>query len=91
MRPNTGYFWIAIVYNVSICISLYCLGMLWMVVNDDLKAFRPMPKFLCVKVRVRRMQLCVWPNSSLYREFSSSVSGRHSESASWLRREPFVS
>ncbi|PPR00678.1 hypothetical protein CVT24_000966 [Panaeolus cyanescens] len=46
---NSGYLYVSIIYNVSICLSLYCLAMFWVCVNDDLKPFRPMPKFLCVK------------------------------------------
>ncbi|KAI0916543.1 hypothetical protein AcV5_010451 [Taiwanofungus camphoratus] len=49
LRANSGYLYVSIVYNVSICLSLYCLAIFWMCVNDDLKPFRPMPKFLCVK------------------------------------------
>lgn len=37
------------IYNVSIGVALYCLAMFWVVVNADLRPFRPMPKFLCVK------------------------------------------
>ncbi|KAE9394006.1 DUF300-domain-containing protein [Gymnopus androsaceus JB14] len=48
-RAKSGYLYVSIVYNVSICLSLYCLAMFWLCVNDDLKPFRPMPKFLCVK------------------------------------------
>ena len=48
-RANSGYLYISIIYNTSICLSLYCLGMFWACVNDDLKPFRPIPKFLCVK------------------------------------------
>ncbi|KAJ7256174.1 organic solute transporter Ostalpha-domain-containing protein [Mycena haematopus] len=48
-RSNSGYLYISIVYNTSICLSLYCLAVFWMCVNDDLKPFRPVPKFLCVK------------------------------------------
>ncbi|KAF9477202.1 DUF300-domain-containing protein [Pholiota conissans] len=48
-RANSGYLYVSIVYNVSICLSLYCLAMFWICVNDDLKPFRPVPKFLCVK------------------------------------------
>ncbi|KAH9915457.1 DUF300-domain-containing protein [Epithele typhae] len=48
-RAVSGYLYISIVYNVSICLALYCLAMFWMCVNDDLKPFRPVPKFLCVK------------------------------------------
>lgn len=48
-RLDSGYLYISIVYNTSICMALYCLAIFWMCVNDDLKPFRPMPKFLCVK------------------------------------------
>ncbi|KAF9456225.1 organic solute transporter Ostalpha-domain-containing protein [Collybia nuda] len=48
-RANSGYLYVSIVYNTSICLSLYCLAMFWLFVNEDLKPFRPVPKFLCVK------------------------------------------
>ncbi|KAF8876937.1 organic solute transporter Ostalpha-domain-containing protein [Infundibulicybe gibba] len=48
-RANSGYLYVSIIYNTSICLSLYCLAMFWLCVNDDLKPFRPVPKFLCVK------------------------------------------
>ena len=48
-RSDKGYLYVTIVYNVSIFIALYCLGMFWVVINDDVKPFRPMPKFLCIK------------------------------------------
>ncbi|KAH7338471.1 organic solute transporter Ostalpha-domain-containing protein [Rhizoctonia solani] len=48
-RVDAGYLYVSIIYNASICLSLYCLAMFWVCVNNDLKAFRPMPKFLCVK------------------------------------------
>ncbi|CAE6465933.1 hypothetical protein ACGC1H_006155 [Rhizoctonia solani] len=48
-RVDAGYLYVSIVYNASICLSLYCLAMFWVCVSNDLKAFRPMPKFLCVK------------------------------------------
>ncbi|KAA1477820.1 DUF300-domain-containing protein [Dentipellis sp. KUC8613] len=48
-RANSGYLYVSIIYNTSICLSLYCLAMFWLCINDDLKPFRPMPKFLCVK------------------------------------------
>lgn len=46
---SAGYLYISFVYNISICVSLYCLAMFWVCVNADIKPFRPMPKFLCVK------------------------------------------
>jgi hypothetical protein len=39
-RANSGYLYVSIVYNISICLALYCLAMFWVVVNDDLKPFR---------------------------------------------------
>ncbi|KNZ80394.1 Transmembrane protein 184 like protein [Termitomyces sp. J132] len=48
-RANSGYLYVSIIYNASICLSLYCLAVFWLCVNDDLKPFRPVPKFLCVK------------------------------------------
>ncbi|KAJ8457564.1 hypothetical protein ONZ45_g18264 [Pleurotus djamor] len=48
-RIDSGYLYISIIYNTSICLALYCLAMFWLVVSDDLKPFRPVPKFLCVK------------------------------------------
>ncbi|KAI0266441.1 organic solute transporter Ostalpha-domain-containing protein [Gloeopeniophorella convolvens] len=48
-RVDSGYLYVSIVYNASICLSLYCLAMFWLSINEDLAPFRPMPKFLCVK------------------------------------------
>ena len=39
-RANSGYLYISIIYNFSICLSMYCLAVFWMCVNDDLKPFR---------------------------------------------------
>jgi len=39
-RANSGYLYVSIIYNISICLSLYCLAMFWICVNDDLKPFR---------------------------------------------------
>ena len=46
---DSGYFWSGIIYNISITVSLYALAMFWVCMNADLKPFRPMPKFLCIK------------------------------------------
>ncbi|GJJ76132.1 organic solute transporter subunit alpha [Entomortierella parvispora] len=46
---TSGYFWVSFVYNLSVCLSLYCLGMFFMATQDDLEEFRPIPKFLCIK------------------------------------------
>lgn len=47
---SSGYFWTGIIYNISVTVSLYCLGMFWVCMHNDLKPFRPVPKFLCVKL-----------------------------------------
>lgn len=47
---NSGYLWTGILYNASVTLSLYSLAMFWVCMSDDLKPFRPMPKFLCIKL-----------------------------------------
>ena len=47
---SSGYLWSGIIYNVSISLCLYALAMFWICMADDLQAFRPMPKFLCIKL-----------------------------------------
>lgn len=39
-----------ILYNISVTVSLYSLGMFWVCMSKDLKPFRPVPKFLCIKL-----------------------------------------
>lgn len=46
---GSGYLWSGIIYNISITVSLYALAMFWICMSADLKPFRPMPKFLCIK------------------------------------------
>jgi hypothetical protein len=46
---TSGYFWSGIIYNISISVTLYALAMFWVCMSEDLKPFRPMPKFLCIK------------------------------------------
>jgi hypothetical protein len=47
---NSGYFWSGIIYNLSVTVSLYALGLFWVCMHNDLKPFRPVPKFLCIKL-----------------------------------------
>ncbi|KAL2108967.1 hypothetical protein VUR80DRAFT_3163 [Thermomyces stellatus] len=47
---SSGYFWSGIIYNISVTVSLYALGLFWVCMHDDLKPFRPMPKFLSIKL-----------------------------------------
>ncbi|KOS17487.1 Transmembrane protein 184 -like protein [Escovopsis weberi] len=50
ISATSGYFWSGIIYNVSVTISLYSLGLFWVCMHRDLTPFRPVPKFLCVKL-----------------------------------------
>ncbi|KAF4631397.1 hypothetical protein G7Y89_g6734 [Cudoniella acicularis] len=47
---TSGYMWTGIFYNVSVTLSLYSLGMFWVCMSKDLQPFRPVPKFLCIKL-----------------------------------------
>ncbi|CAJ2512906.1 Uu.00g010250.m01.CDS01 [Anthostomella pinea] len=47
---SSGYLWSGIVYNISVTLSLYSLGLFWVCMHDDLLPFRPVPKFLCIKL-----------------------------------------
>lgn len=44
LRANSGYLYVSIVYNCSICLALYCLAIFWMCVSEDLKPFRCVPR-----------------------------------------------
>ncbi|KAK9446698.1 organic solute transporter Ostalpha-domain-containing protein [Limtongia smithiae] len=47
---SSGHFWLAIFYNFSVSGSLYCLALFWMCLGSLLHPFRPVPKFLCIKL-----------------------------------------
>lgn len=47
---TSGYLWSGIIYNISVTLSLYSLGLFWVCMHQDLKPFRPVPKFLCIKL-----------------------------------------
>lgn len=47
---SSGYLWVGIIYNISVSLSLYSLAIFWVCMHDDLQPFRPMPKFLCIKL-----------------------------------------
>ncbi|KAH8648764.1 organic solute transporter Ostalpha-domain-containing protein [Tricladium varicosporioides] len=47
---TSGYLWTGILYNISVTLSLYSLGMFWVCMSKDLTPFRPVPKFLCIKL-----------------------------------------
>lgn len=47
---SSGYLWTGLIYNLSVSISLYSLALFWICMHRDLQPFRPVPKFLCVKL-----------------------------------------
>ncbi|KAI6781108.1 Transmembrane protein-like protein [Emericellopsis cladophorae] len=47
---DSGYLWSGIIYNISVTLSLYGLGLFWVCMHQDLQPFRPVPKFLCIKL-----------------------------------------
>lgn len=47
---KSGYLWSGIIYNISVTVCLYALGLFWVCMNQDLKPFRPVPKFLSIKL-----------------------------------------
>ncbi|KAH8809549.1 DUF300 domain-containing protein [Flagelloscypha sp. PMI_526] len=49
LTAKSGYLYISVVYNTSITLALYCLAVFWVCIHDDIKPFRPVPKFFCVK------------------------------------------
>jgi hypothetical protein len=59
-RARSGYLYVSIVYNVSICLALYCLAVFWMCVSGDLKPFRWVNRRLlgCLKFNVPIFQPC---------------------------------
>lgn len=52
ISATSGYFWSGLIYNVSMTVCLYSLGLFWVCMHQDLTPFRPVPKFLCVKLIV---------------------------------------
>lgn len=46
---GNGYTWISVTYNFSVFLSLYCLGMFWAGLAEDLAPFRVTSKFICIK------------------------------------------
>lgn len=49
---SSGYFYITFIYNISVCVSLYCLVFLFQTIKEDIHEYRPLAKFLCVKAIV---------------------------------------
>lgn len=50
MSLGSIYLWLTLLYNFSVSLSLYCLAMFWKILWQDLKPFKPVGKFLCVKL-----------------------------------------
>lgn len=46
---KSGYFWMMLISNLSVFLSLYCFSMFFLATKTDLEDFRPVPKFVCIK------------------------------------------
>lgn len=46
---SSSYLYLTFFYNLSVCLSLWCLMVFFYATKQDLKGFRPLPKFLSVK------------------------------------------
>jgi hypothetical protein len=46
---TSGYLYLAVINNISISLSLYCLVLFYMATEERLKPFQPFAKFLCIK------------------------------------------
>ncbi|KAI8866757.1 DUF300-domain-containing protein [Ramicandelaber brevisporus] len=49
---HSGYFWVTFFYNISVCTSLYCLGIFIVATRKHLEQFRPLAKFMCIKATI---------------------------------------
>lgn len=49
---HTGYFYVSVVNNASVSLSLYCLVLFYKATASILRPFRPIPKFTVVKAVV---------------------------------------
>mmetsp|Transcript_32756 Transcript_32756/g.51200 ORF Transcript_32756/g.51200 Transcript_32756/m.51200 type:complete len:350 (-) Transcript_32756:40-1089(-) len=47
--PSNGYLWIMLISNASISVCLYYLVLFWCALDEELEAFSPVGKFLCIK------------------------------------------
>ena len=50
VSPSSIFVWIGLCYNLSVTTSLYSLAMFWKCLYDQLSAFKPWRKFMCVKL-----------------------------------------
>ena len=46
---HSSYLYLAIINNLSISLSLYCLVLFYLSTEERLAPFSPLPKFLCIK------------------------------------------
>ncbi|KAL0083005.1 organic solute transporter Ostalpha-domain-containing protein, partial [Phycomyces blakesleeanus] len=46
---TSSYLYLTFFYNISVTLTLWCLMVFFYATKKDLVAFRPLPKFLCVK------------------------------------------
>lgn len=71
-------FWINVIYNISVSLSLYNLGLFWKCLYADLVPFNPWAKFLCVKLIIfasywQGVLLAILNYFNFFKESSESI------------------
>jgi len=56
-RTDRGYLYATIINNIGVTISLYCLALFYKAAKEDLRPFKPILKFACIKLVVF---FCYW-------------------------------
>ena len=46
---TSAYLYIALINNLAVSVSLYCLGLFYLATEDRLRSFEPFSKFMCIK------------------------------------------
>lgn len=70
---SSGYIYVFIIYNASICLALYALWFFYLAVNDILAPFKPLLKFLSVKMIIF---LSYWQSCVIaYLESNGTIEG----------------
>ena len=49
IAADNGYIYIALLYNLSVMLSMYCLVLFYITTRVDSERYRPLAKFLCIK------------------------------------------
>lgn len=48
--PKSVYLWNVIITNLSVTIAVYCLVLLYLAISEEIKPYKPVLKFACIKI-----------------------------------------